>query len=77
MRRQLDATHPINYLLAPHFLGTRSINHLAFERLIQPGESVDKLVGVDIKASWIYLKEKEWLSISRSHIFLQSLINKA
>ena len=75
MRRQLDATHPINYLLAPHFLGTRSINHLAFERLIQPGESVDKLVGVDIKASWIYLKEKR-MAFNFKESYLPTKLNK-
>ncbi|MBQ48838.1 MAG: hypothetical protein CMP10_15725 [Zetaproteobacteria bacterium] len=63
MRRQLAKNHPIYHLLNPHFEGTRSINHLAFESLIQPGKAVDRLIGCDLKSAYSLL-EKERLAFN-------------
>ncbi len=47
-RRKLHVRHPIHALLNQHFEGTVNINVLARTNLIQPGKSVERLVGSDI-----------------------------
>jgi arachidonate 15-lipoxygenase len=56
--RNLATTHPISALLRRHFEGTRSINKLAVEILIQPGRAVDYLIGADLKSAWAWLADQ-------------------
>jgi arachidonate 15-lipoxygenase len=49
--RQLDAQHPLNILLTPHFAGTLLINYAAQTSLISPGGPVDLLLAGTIASS--------------------------
>ena len=60
MRRTMPIKHPIYHLLNKHFEGTRNINHLAFDSLIQPDASVDRLVGAQINDDASGHKDTVW-----------------
>ncbi len=49
--RQLPATHPLNLLLRPHFVGTLAINDAAQRTLIAPSGGVDRLLSATIDNS--------------------------
>ncbi len=67
--RHLHVTHPISGLITPHFEGTLPINYLAVTRLIQPGQSVDRLLGSSKETNYALLA-KERLNYSFSGNFL-------
>jgi arachidonate 15-lipoxygenase len=58
MRRCLHESHPIYALLDPHFEGTMPINALAVTKLIQPGKSVDRLVGGEITSVYALIRRE-------------------
>lgn len=57
-RRNLHVNHPIHALLHPHFEGTVKINVGARTDLIQPGASVDRLVGSDMNDNYKLLVQE-------------------
>ncbi len=57
-RRKLHVNHPVHALLDPHFEGTAAINIGARTTLIQPGASVDRLVGSDILSNYDLLGQE-------------------
>lgn len=50
--RMLDDDHPIFKLLLPHIQGTLFINNAAVASLINPGGTVDQLLGGTIETDW-------------------------
>lgn len=50
--RKLPSRHPLLTLLLPHFQGTLFINNAAITSLINPGGTVDRLLGGDIQSDW-------------------------
>lgn len=74
-RRCLHVRHPVHALLQPHFEGTININIAARTSLIQPGKSVERLVGSDIFDNH-KLAAKERLSYSFRGNYLPSRLNR-
>ncbi|MDO3217944.1 Oleic acid lipoxygenase precursor [Mycobacteroides abscessus subsp. abscessus] len=56
--RNLAPNHPVAALLGNHFEGTISINRLAVDILIQPGEAVDLLVGASLPSLYELLDQE-------------------
>ena len=54
-KRNLDEGHAVRRLLDPHFDGTFPINYLAVNKLIRPGEAVDRLVGSAMDSNYSYI----------------------
>lgn len=74
-RRRLHVRHPIHALLHPHFEGTININIAARTSLIQPGKSVERLVGSDIFDNH-KLAAKERLSYSFRNNYLPTRLKR-
>jgi arachidonate 15-lipoxygenase len=56
--RNLAPQHPVAALLHPHFEGTFSINRLAVDLLIQPGEAVEQMIGSSLAGAYRLLADK-------------------
>lgn len=71
--RNLAANHPVAVLLRSHFEGTTVINNLAVNVLIQPGRSVDQLIGTDLDAAYELLGRERLGFSFRSHYLDRAL----